>query len=53
MLLFEANDLSKQYCKKGEDFVSELIAFATNQKQTHVNLSMLDSFEQLVIIVKF
>uniref|UniRef100_A0A1I8EUL5 DNA polymerase alpha subunit B n=1 Tax=Wuchereria bancrofti TaxID=6293 RepID=A0A1I8EUL5_WUCBA len=45
----KANDLSKQYCKKGEDFISELIAFATNQKQTHVNLSMLDNFEQLVL----
>ncbi|CAG9535205.1 unnamed protein product [Cercopithifilaria johnstoni] len=45
----KANNLSKQYCQKGEDFVSELIAFATNQNQTHVNLSMLDSFEQLVL----
>ncbi|KAM3723083.1 DNA polymerase alpha subunit [Dirofilaria immitis] len=45
----KANNLSKQYCKKGEDFASELIAFATNQKQTHVNLSMLDGFEQLVL----
>uniref|UniRef100_A0A0R3RYD7 DNA polymerase alpha subunit B n=1 Tax=Elaeophora elaphi TaxID=1147741 RepID=A0A0R3RYD7_9BILA len=45
----KANDLSKQYCQKGEDFVSELIAFATNQNQTHVNLSLLDSFEQLVL----
>ncbi|VDK85612.1 unnamed protein product [Litomosoides sigmodontis] len=45
----KANDLSKQYCQRGEDFVSELIAFATNQNQTHVNLSMLDSFEQLVL----
>ncbi|EFO26626.2 DNA polymerase alpha subunit B family protein [Loa loa] len=45
----KANDLSKQYCKSGEDFVSELIAFVTNQKQTHVNLSMLDSFEQMVL----
>uniref|UniRef100_A0A8R1Y156 DNA polymerase alpha subunit B n=1 Tax=Onchocerca volvulus TaxID=6282 RepID=A0A8R1Y156_ONCVO len=47
----KANFLSKQYHKKGEDFVSELIAFATNQKQTHVNFSMLDSFEQLVAII--
>ncbi|KAL4003344.1 DNA polymerase alpha/epsilon subunit B family protein [Acanthocheilonema viteae] len=45
----KANNLSKQYCQKGEDFVSELIAFATNQNQKHVNLSMLDSFEQLVL----
>ncbi|KAK6102034.1 DNA polymerase alpha/epsilon subunit B family protein [Brugia pahangi] len=45
----KANDLSKQYCKNGEDFISELIAFATNQKETHVNLSILDNFEQLVL----
>ncbi|VDO45361.1 unnamed protein product, partial [Onchocerca flexuosa] len=45
----KANVLSKQYHKKGEDFISELIAFATNQKQTHVNFSMLDSFEQQIL----
>ncbi|MCP9258223.1 DNA polymerase alpha subunit B [Dirofilaria immitis] len=48
MYTFE-NDSDGEFIAKGEDFASELIAFATNQKQTHVNLSMLDGFEQLVL----
>uniref|UniRef100_A0A915PZ82 DNA polymerase alpha subunit B n=1 Tax=Setaria digitata TaxID=48799 RepID=A0A915PZ82_9BILA len=43
-----ANNLCKQYRKTGEDFVSELIAFATNQKQTHIDYLILDAFEQMV-----
>ncbi len=39
------NHLSKVYNVDVEDLVEDVIAFATNQKVTHLDLPLLDNFE--------
>lgn len=46
------NHLSKVYNKTGEDLVSELIAFAANQKRTHMDMPFIDLFEQTILAKK-
>ncbi|VDM50192.1 unnamed protein product [Toxocara canis] len=47
------NHISNVYNKTGEDLVSELIAFAANQKRTHMDIAFVDLYEQTVNIRLF